>query len=187
DHPQHPFLSRHHYTTSCWAVFGCGDIFTNRFVYYHPWWWSCNSPCRSTYASAGLPCHEHDAISANFLSHLSSGQYGNVSMGFEQYRVEDPYGLNSRGQQSAWTATMLILHSICSSSKAFAYGHSHIARSNDGCVLQGTSPHSASLTPPHTNATGYTDVAGYANVSPFGTVAVAGSLNDPYQSYGYGM
>ncbi|KAG1874193.1 ARM repeat-containing protein [Suillus tomentosus] len=76
-----------------------------------------------------------------------------------------------------------------------SYAHSHLgpqmhglqARSIDGYVLQGTSPHSASLTPPHTHASGYTGVAGYANVSPFGTVGVAGSLNDPYQSYGYGM
>jgi hypothetical protein len=76
-----------------------------------------------------------------------------------------------------------------------SYTHSHLgpqmhglqARSIDGYVLQGTSPHSASLTPPHTHASGYTGVAGYANVSPFGTVGVAGSLNDPYQSYGYGM
>ncbi|KAG2112782.1 hypothetical protein DEU56DRAFT_762025 [Suillus clintonianus] len=76
-----------------------------------------------------------------------------------------------------------------------SYGHSRLgpqmhgvqARSIDGYVLQGTSPHSTSLTPPHTQATGYTGVAGYANVSPFGTVGVAGSLNDPYQSYAYGM
>ncbi|KAG2136987.1 hypothetical protein DEU56DRAFT_352853 [Suillus clintonianus] len=109
-------------------------------------------------------------------------------MGFEQYRVEDPYGLNNRGQRSAWTVVGL----ICSSSKAFACGHSHIGPQMhglqacliDGYVLQGTSPHSASLTPPHTNTTGYTDIAGYANVSPFGTVGVAATLN---QSYGYGM
>jgi len=73
-----------------------------------------------------------------------------------------------------------------------SYGHSHLgpqmhglqARSMDGYAMQGTSPHSASLTPPHT---GYTGVAGYANVSPFGTLGLSGSLNDPYQSYGYGM
>jgi hypothetical protein len=73
-----------------------------------------------------------------------------------------------------------------------SYGHSHLgpqihglqARSIDGYVLQGNSPHNPS--PPHTHATGYTGVAGYANVSAFGTVGIAGSLNDPYQSYGYG-
>lgn len=75
-----------------------------------------------------------------------------------------------------------------------SYGHSHLgpqihglqARSIDGYVLQGNSPHNASLTPPHTHAAGYTGVAGYANVSPFSTVGVTGSLNDPYQNYGYG-
>ncbi|KAG2125014.1 hypothetical protein DEU56DRAFT_962935 [Suillus clintonianus] len=95
-------------------------------------------------------------------------------MGFKQYRVKDPYGLNNRGQRSAWTVVGL----ICSSPKAFACGHSHIGPqmhglqvcSIDGYVLQGTSPHSASLTPPHTNTTGYTDIAGYANMSPFGKV-----------------
>ncbi|OAX43650.1 ARM repeat-containing protein [Rhizopogon vinicolor AM-OR11-026] len=73
-----------------------------------------------------------------------------------------------------------------------SYGHSHLgpqihglqARSIDGYVLQGNSPHNPS--PPHSHATGYTGVAGYANVSPFGTAGIAGSLNDPYQSYGYG-
>jgi len=75
-----------------------------------------------------------------------------------------------------------------------SYGHSHLgpqlhnlqARSIDGYVLQGNSPHNASLTPPHTHGSGYTGVAGYANVSPFGTAGIAGSLNDPYQTYGYG-
>ncbi|KAJ8580278.1 ARM repeat-containing protein [Rhizopogon salebrosus TDB-379] len=74
-----------------------------------------------------------------------------------------------------------------------SYAHSHLApqhhglqaRSIDGYVLQGNSPHNASLTP-HTHAAGYTGVAGYANVSPFGTAGIAGSLNDPYQNYGYG-
>lgn len=77
-----------------------------------------------------------------------------------------------------------------------AYGHTHLAppqlhgmqaRSIDGYVLQNTSPHNASLTPPHTHAAaGYSGVSAYANVS-FGNVALAGSLNDPYQGYGYGM
>ncbi|KAF8845489.1 ARM repeat-containing protein [Paxillus ammoniavirescens] len=75
-----------------------------------------------------------------------------------------------------------------------SYGHSHLApqlhglqaRSIDGYVLQNSSPHNPSLTPPHTHAGGYSGVSAYANVS-FGNVGVAGSLNDPYQSYGYGM
>lgn len=75
-----------------------------------------------------------------------------------------------------------------------SYGHSHLApqlhglqaRSIDGYVLQNSSPHNASLTPPHTHAAGYSGVSAYANVS-FGNVGLAGSLSDPYQSYGYGM
>ncbi|KAG8220166.1 ARM repeat-containing protein [Butyriboletus roseoflavus] len=76
-----------------------------------------------------------------------------------------------------------------------SYGHSHLAppqlhglqaRSIDGYVLQNNSPHNASLTPPHTHAAGYSGVSAYANVS-FGNVGLAGSLSDPYQSYGYGM
>jgi hypothetical protein len=56
----------------------------------------------------------------------------------------------------------------------------------DGYILQGNS-HNASLTPPHsTRTTGYTGIAGYANVSHFSTSGIAGSLNDPYQSHGYG-
>ncbi|KAH7883969.1 ARM repeat-containing protein [Phlebopus sp. FC_14] len=76
-----------------------------------------------------------------------------------------------------------------------SYGHTHIgpqlhglqARSIDGYVLQSNSPHNASLTTPHTHAGGYSGVSAYANVSPFGNVGLAGSLNDPYQSYAYGM
>ncbi|KAG2028833.1 hypothetical protein BDR03DRAFT_1062066 [Suillus americanus] len=74
---------------------------------------------------------------------------------------------------------------ICSLSKAFAYGHSHIspqmhglqACSIDRYVLQGTSPQSASLTPPHTHATGYMDIAGYANLATntLASVATTGS------------
>ncbi|KAH0838661.1 ARM repeat-containing protein [Lanmaoa asiatica] len=75
-----------------------------------------------------------------------------------------------------------------------SYGPSHLApqlhalqaRSIDGYVLQNNSPHNASLTPPHTHAGGYSGVSAYANVS-FGNVGLAGSLSDPYQSYGYGM
>ncbi|KAI9572581.1 ARM repeat-containing protein [Boletus coccyginus] len=75
-----------------------------------------------------------------------------------------------------------------------SYGPSHLApqlhglqaRSIDGYVLQNNSPHTASLTPPHTHAGGYSGVSAYANVS-FGNVGLAGSLSDPYQSYGYGM
>ncbi|KAG1842192.1 hypothetical protein DFJ58DRAFT_855524 [Suillus subalutaceus] len=82
-------------------------------------------------------------------------------------------------------------HGSYSHSRLSPQMHGLQACSIDGYVLQGTSPHSASLTPPppppHTQATGYMGVAGYANVSPFGTVGVARSLNDPYQSYTYGM
>ncbi|KAF8446365.1 ARM repeat-containing protein [Boletus edulis BED1] len=75
-----------------------------------------------------------------------------------------------------------------------SYGPSHLApqlhglqaRSIDGYVLQNNSPHNASLTPPHTHAGGYSGVSAYANVS-FGNIGLAGSLSDPYQSYGYGM
>ncbi|KAH7916490.1 ARM repeat-containing protein [Hygrophoropsis aurantiaca] len=74
-----------------------------------------------------------------------------------------------------------------------SYGHSHMApqlhhaRSIDGYVLQGNSPHNTSLTPPHAHGGAYSGVSAYANVSPFGNVGMAAALNDPYQSYGYGM
>lgn len=64
--------------------------------------------------------------------------------------------------------------------------HGVQARSIDGYVLQNNSPHNASLTPPHTHAGGYSGASAYANVN-FGNVGLAGSLSDPYQSYGYGM
>ncbi|KAG9314721.1 ARM repeat-containing protein [Chiua virens] len=76
-----------------------------------------------------------------------------------------------------------------------SYGHSHLAppqlhglqaRSIDGYVLQNSSPHNPSLTPPHTHASGYSGVSAYPNVS-FGNIGLTGSLSDPYQSYGYGM
>ncbi|KAF9234965.1 ARM repeat-containing protein [Melanogaster broomeanus] len=65
-----------------------------------------------------------------------------------------------------------------------SYGHSHIApqlhglqpRSIDGYVLQNNSPHNPS----------YSGVSAYANVG-FNNVGLTGSLNDPYQGYGYGM
>ncbi|KAL4069308.1 ARM repeat-containing protein [Scleroderma citrinum] len=65
--------------------------------------------------------------------------------------------------------------------------HSLGARSIDEYVLQSHSSHNTRLTPPHSHAGGYSGVSGYANVSPFGNVGLAGSLNDPYQNYGYGM
>ncbi|KAI6153219.1 ARM repeat-containing protein [Pisolithus tinctorius] len=76
-----------------------------------------------------------------------------------------------------------------------SYGHGPLApqmhglgaRSIDEYVLQSHSPHNTRLTPPHTHGGGYSGVSGYANVSAFGNVGLAGSLNDPYQSYGYGM
>lgn len=76
-----------------------------------------------------------------------------------------------------------------------AYGHGPVApqmhglgaRSIDEYVLQSHSPHNTRLTPPHSHGGGYSGVSGYANVSPFGNVGLAGSSNDPYQTYGYGM
>lgn len=62
--------------------------------------------------------------------------------------------------------------------------HNLGARSIDEYVLQSHSAHNTNLTPPHTHAGGY---SGYTNVSPFGNAGLTGSLNDPYQSYGYGM
>ncbi|KAG1749610.1 ARM repeat-containing protein [Suillus paluster] len=120
----------------------------------------------------GNPGHHGHGHPSAGARHVPQGMHPNNGMA-EVYAQGGLYGIQGQG----------------------SYGHSHLgpqmhglqARSIDGYVLQGTSPHNASLTPPHTHATGYTGVAGYANVSPFGTVGVAGSLNDPYQSYGYGM
>lgn len=75
-----------------------------------------------------------------------------------------------------------------------SYGPGHVAqmhslstRSIDEYVLQSHSAHNTRLTPPHSHAGGYSGVSGYANMSQFGNGGLAGSLNDPYQNYGYGM